>query len=109
MQRQAVADGTIDESHVAGAGISVYVFVYNGKEWMYEHGKKLVKEAASEAGAYGHAPDGRLIKLGPDKYGLLFEGGDMHQGYTNDYAFIISISESSIATKAAMTIPALTL
>jgi hypothetical protein len=48
------------------------------------------------AGAHGWAPAGRLARLGDDKFGLWFEGGDIHQGYTNDYAIALALSESAI-------------
>src|SRR5262249_51743534 len=55
IQRQAIFDGEIVESHAAMAEISVYVFTYNGKEWVFEKGKQKV----TEAGTNGNAPDGR--------------------------------------------------
>ena len=88
IQRQQILDGVVEQSHATGAMISVYIFAYNGKQWIFEKGKKEVVES----GAHGEAPGGSLIRLGKDKYGLLFNGGDVHQGYTNDYAFIISLS-----------------
>ncbi|MFZ6746566.1 hypothetical protein ACO0LC_25310 [Undibacterium sp. JH2W] len=89
IQRQQILDGVVEVSHATSAMISVYVFTYDGKQWVFEKGKKEV----TAAGAHGEAPGGSLIRLGQDKYGLLFEGGDVHQGYTNDYAFIISLSD----------------
>ncbi|PXX40364.1 hypothetical protein [Undibacterium pigrum] len=89
IQRQQILDGVVEQSHATGAMISVYIFAYNGKQWVFEKGKKEVVES----GAHGEAPGGSLIRLGQDKYGLLFAGGDVHQGFTNDYAFIISLSE----------------
>ncbi|WP_423019502.1 hypothetical protein [Undibacterium sp. Di27W] len=90
MQRQQLLEGAAINSHATSAMISVYIFAYDGKQWIFEKGKKEV----TEAGAFGEAPGGRLIRLGQDKYGLLFSGGDVHQGYTNDYAFIISLSDA---------------
>ncbi len=88
IQRQTILNGEVVDSHATAAGISVYVFAFNGKEYVFEKGKQTV----TEAGAHGSAPGGTLIKIGRDKYGLLFEGGDIHQGFTNDYTFIISLS-----------------
>lgn len=90
IQRQKIFDGEVVDSHAAEAEISVYIFAYNGKEWVFEKGQQRV----TKAGAHGSAPDGRLIRIGRDQYGLLFEGGDIHQGITNDYAFIISLGEA---------------
>ncbi|MFZ6677341.1 hypothetical protein [Undibacterium sp. Tian12W] len=89
VQRQQVLGGVVEESHATAPVVSVYVFAYNGKQWLFEKGKKEV----AAYGANGMAPMASLIRLGQDKFGLLFEGGDMHQGYTNDYAFIVSLSD----------------
>ncbi|MFZ6656621.1 hypothetical protein [Undibacterium sp. TJN19] len=89
LQRQQMFEGVVEESHATAAVISVYVFAFNGQQWVFEKGKKEV----TEAGAHGNAPGGKLIRLGQDRYGLLFKGGDIHQGYTNDYAFVISLSD----------------
>jgi hypothetical protein len=91
-----VVNGEIQESHANGATISVYVFTHQDGAWVFEKGKREV----IESGANGRAPDGRLIRLGDAKYGLLFQGGDMQQGYTNDYAFIIGVSDQEIAPVA---------
>jgi hypothetical protein len=76
--------------HACTAIISVYVFMYNGSEWVFENGKKEV----TDAGAWGEAPGCELIKIGDRKYGILFEGSYSGQGTTDYNAFIIAISES---------------
>lgn len=90
VQRQQILDGVVEESHATAAQISVYIFAHDGRQWVFEKGKKEV----ATAGSHGSAPGSRLIRLGQDKYGLLFEGGDVHQGYTNDYAFLIALSDT---------------
>lgn len=90
VQRQQILDGAVEESHATAPLVSVYIFAFNGKQWVFEKGKKEV----AAYGANGVAPMASLIRLGQDKFGLLFEGGDMHQGYTNDYAFIVSLSDA---------------
>ena len=89
LQRQDILEGEVVESHATAPVISVYIFAHDGKQWVFEKGKKEV----TSAGSHGSAPGSKLIRLGQDKYGLLFEGGDVHQGYTNDYAFLISLSD----------------
>ncbi|MDC8757196.1 hypothetical protein [Janthinobacterium fluminis] len=89
IQRQMILDGgEVAESHIQQADISVYVFALKNNAWVFEKGKQVV----ATAGAHGQAPDGKLVRIGDGKFGLLFEGGDVHQGYTNDYAFLIDIS-----------------
>jgi hypothetical protein len=93
IQRQTVmAGGEVVDSHATTAEISVYVFAREGPEWVFEKGKQVV----AAAGAHGNAPNGRLLRIGDGKFGLLFEGGDVHQGYTNDYAILIDISAPTV-------------
>lgn len=92
IQRQMLENGEPYMSHATAPIISVYVFKHDGSRWVFEKGKREV----SNAGAHGFAPGGKLVKLGREKYGLWFEGGDIHQGYTNDYAFIIALSDSKV-------------
>lgn len=93
VQIQSVREGEVDESHVSAAEVSVYVFGFNGSNWVFEKGKKSV----IKTGAYGKAPGNRLIRIGDAKFGLLFEGGDVHQGYFDQYASMISLGEPKIA------------
>src|SRR5262249_8859084 len=88
-QLQALQDGRAGGAHAEGADVSVYVFHRVGGEWGFEKGKKAV----TNIGAYGEAPGGQLVLLGPERHGLLFQGGDMHQGYGNSYAVLLSLSE----------------
>ena len=94
VQRQQMLEETGEPviSHAQSAIISVYVFKYNGSRWVFEKGKMEV----SDAGSYGSAPDGKLVKLGPEKYGLWFEGSYTGQGYSNDFAFIINLSAKKV-------------
>lgn len=93
LQRQMLeSTGESVMSHGQQAIISVYVFKFDGTSWVFEKGKMN----ATEAGTHGHAPGGRLAKIGPEKYGLIFEGGWTGQGYDISYAFIINLSEQTI-------------
>lgn len=93
VQRQQLNEnGEPVMSHATGAIIWVYLFRHDGSRWVFEKGKK----EALYAGAHGHAPGGRLMRLGPGKHGLWFKGGDVHQGYTEDYAFVVPLSEANI-------------
>lgn len=92
VQRQLIIDGAVQDSHATGATISVYVFRLDGTDWILEKGD----DSVAEAGAHGQAPDAKLIRIGDKKYGLLFEGGDVHQGYTHDYMLLVSLSEAAI-------------
>ena len=92
VQRQIVEGGEVEDAHAAPAEISVYVFSFNGNEWLFEKGEpKVIK-----AGSFGIAPKGQLVRIGDEKFGLLFEGDDMHHGYKNEYKFLVAISEPTI-------------
>ncbi len=92
VQRQMVSDGEVVASHAQQATISVYIFTQKGRRWYFEKGNKEV----TEIGAYGEAPERRLIKLGDDKYGILFNGGYANMGQVISYATLIGLSDKSI-------------
>jgi len=98
VQRQSIYEGEIEISHATGAVVSVYVFKHAGGVWQFEKGAK----EALEAGANGNAPGAELIKLGDDKFGLWFQGGDIHQGYIDAYAYIVTLSTPKIAKVAEL-------
>ena len=79
VQRQIIVENEVAWSHATSAVVSVYVFKRAGARWQFEKGAK----EALDAGAKGNAAGAELIKLGDDRFGLWFEGGDIHQGYTN--------------------------
>lgn len=86
--------GSIIGGHPSPTAVSVYVFREQDGAFVFEKGAR----EAGWGGAYASAPAGRLVRLGPDRYGLWFEWGDSNQGYTNDDAFIVSLSEPRVST-----------
>lgn len=96
VQRQSIFESDIVSSHATSAVVSVYVFKHTAGRWQFEKGAK----EALDAGANGMAPSVELVKLGDTKFGLWFEGGDIHQGYTNAYAYIVTLSTPKIAEVA---------
>ena len=92
VQRQMIVENDVAWSHATSAVVSVYVFKRAGARWQFEKGAK----EALDAGANGNAPGAELIKLGDDRFGLWFEGGDIHQGYTNSSAFIVTLSTDQV-------------
>jgi hypothetical protein len=98
VQRQTISEGEIEISHATSAVVSVYVFKHVGSVWQFEKGAK----EALEAGANGTAPGAELIKLGDNKFGLWFQGGDIHQGYIDAYAYIVTLSTPTIAKVAEL-------
>jgi hypothetical protein len=91
-QRQQVQQGEVAFAHAEGATVAVHVFRFDGKVW------SLARTNADviTTGAHGQAPPVRLVQTGDQRHGLLFEGSDVHQGYTNGYAFLVGLSEPAI-------------
>lgn len=92
IQHQALFDGEISNGHAQTAGISIYVFQRTDGRWSIE---KRAEEALEE-GQDGEAPSVQLVKLGPQRYGLWFSSGDLHQGYSSQSALIVTLSETRI-------------
>jgi hypothetical protein len=77
---------------VQPANISIYLFKKKGDKWVFDKRR----EDVNEFGSAGTAPgDGRLIRLGDDKYGVLFEGAYGGQGYMSMYSAIIGLSDGT--------------
>lgn len=72
--------------------VSVYVFAHDGNAWVFEKGKKAVVEG----GIWGNAPRARLVRLGAERHGLLFEDGATHQGYTTSWADLVELSDAEV-------------
>lgn len=74
------------------ASISIYLFKKKGNKWVFDKRR----EDVNEFGSAGTAPGGgRLIRLGDDKYGVLFEGTYIGQGYMSMYSAIIGLSDGA--------------
>ena len=93
VQRQMLYEGEPASGHAQTAIASVYVFNHTGTRWTIERRA----EQALEAGQNGNAPLPSLVRTGPDRFGLWFVGGDMGQGYTFDYAYLVPLSDGPIA------------
>jgi hypothetical protein len=72
--------GGFDGCHGCGAGIGGGIFANVGDTWMVE--TKNISNTVDTIGAWGHAPDGQLIRIGPNKYGFLFFDYFGGQGYS---------------------------
>jgi hypothetical protein len=78
----SVAEGEkeFDGCHACGVKIGMAVFSQKESGWKLETGQKDV----GTYGAYGIPPQASLIKIGVDRYALIFSSGDMHQGVTDE-------------------------
>jgi hypothetical protein len=93
VQRQMMFEGEPATGHAQTAIVSVYVFRRTGARWSIERRE----DEALDIGARGVAPTPELIRIGRERYGLWFRGGNMGQGYTSEYAHLVTISGPLIA------------
>lgn len=72
--------------HACAPLIGGAVFTQQGDRWQLDSETRLVRRM----GGYGSAPKGKLTKIGPDRYGVVFEDGDMGQGYTHEAVWVLA-------------------
>ncbi|MEW6730764.1 MAG: hypothetical protein AB1489_05455 [Acidobacteriota bacterium] len=73
-------------SHASGGIVGGALFTKVGDAWQLDLDQKYI----DQMGGYNAAPEGNLVKIGPDKYGVLFRPGFTNQGYTVESLVIIS-------------------
>lgn len=73
------------DCHACGAHIGMAVLTERGPYWKIEAAQKVV----GQYGAYGQPPTPELVRLGPDRFGLTFSWGDMHQGIAEEGVIFI--------------------
>lgn len=90
---QSVPEQQPAGSRPEGAIIGAAVFRPEGDGW------QLVREtrAITAAGAWGQAPAGRPVVMGPTKLGIVFEGSYLNQGEQVKYGFLVEQTESGFA------------
>jgi hypothetical protein len=92
VQRQMIVDGEVVIAHAQTAVVSIYVLRRSDGRWQLERSE----EEALDDGHSGHAPAPQLVKLGPDRHGVWFGSGDVHQGYSSESAIIVTLGEPTI-------------
>lgn len=45
----------------------------------------------ADLGSWGQVPEGQLVLIGPDRYGVRFDFDDVHQGDTNDWTIFVGV------------------
>lgn len=75
------------DCHACAPVVGMAIFKKDGNNWALELEQKYV----DEIGAYGVAPEGKLIKIGDDNYGVLLESSDTGQGYTSEGVSLITV------------------
>jgi hypothetical protein len=82
------------ECHACGLLVGGAIFRRSAEGWLMESQNKYI----SVEGKYGSVESEtiRLIKVGPDRHGVLFSGADIHQGYISSYVSLLVPYEKSI-------------
>ncbi|MEK6337151.1 MAG: protein kinase [Acidobacteriota bacterium] len=74
------------DCHACAPAIGGAVFSQVGNNWQLEAENKLI----TTMGSFGGAPKGKLIKIGQDRHGAMFNAGGMGQGISEEVAVVIA-------------------
>ncbi|MBI4853388.1 MAG: hypothetical protein HY819_16465 [Acidobacteria bacterium] len=84
--------------HACAPIIGAFIFKKNTQGWELE----LKQHYVTELGSYGAPPDGKLVQIGKDNFGVLFDFGDTGQGYTTES--VVLIAKTDKAFKEILTV-----
>jgi len=88
-----------NDCHVCGIIIGGAVFSKVNNGWRLD----ALNKDITGLGAWGRGPGGELVKIGSNKYGVLFRSGDAHQGFTSEAVTIIGDVGNSIKELVTIT------
>ncbi len=74
------------DCHACAPLIGAATFSQQGDGWQLD----AVTKAISTMGSFGSGPKGKLIKIGADRYGVVFHDGGMNQGISGEAVVIIA-------------------
>ena len=80
------------DCHACAPIIGGATFSKLGEAWQLD---TLTKEV-STMGSWGSAPEGKLIKIGPERYGAVFQPGYTGQGITSESAVVIAETTENV-------------
>ncbi len=82
------------ECHACAPLIGGAVFRRSGRRWVLEADNKYI----TVTGKFGSTDREviRFAKIGPNRYGVIFQGNDVHQGYISNYVSLIVPYEKSL-------------
>ncbi len=80
------------DCHACAPIIGAATFSKQGDAWQLD---TLTKEV-STMGSWGSAPEGKLIKIGPERYGVVFQPGYTGQGITSESAVVIAETTENV-------------
>jgi hypothetical protein len=74
------------DCHACAPILGAISFIRKGDRWIIENEDKSV----AVTGSYGEPPNIQLVRLGPDKFGILFDSTYSQSGFTTSHRFILS-------------------
>jgi len=80
------------DCHACAPIIGGATFSKQGDAWQLD---TLTKEV-STMGSWGSAPEGKLIKIGPERYGVVFQPGYTGQGITSESAVVVAETTGNV-------------
>jgi serine/threonine protein kinase len=80
------------DCHACAPIIGGATFSKVGEAWQLD----TVTKEVSTMGSWGSAPEGKLIKIGPERYGVVFQPGYTGQGITSESAVVIAETTDSV-------------
>ena len=80
------------DCHACAPIVGGATFSKQGEAWQLD---TLTKEV-STMGSWGSAPEGKLIKIGPERYGVVFQPGYTGQGVTSESAVVIAETTGNV-------------
>ncbi len=79
-------------AHMSGGLVGM--FVYSGPD---SSPRVIAQEPKKELGAYGDYPEGKFVRLGPDRYGWQFSNGFTGQGYTDGWLNFYTLQKNGMS------------
>jgi serine/threonine protein kinase len=80
------------DCHACAPIIGGATFSKQGDAWQLD----TVTKEVSTMGSWGSAPEGKLIKIGPERYGVVFQPGYTGQGITSESAVVIAETTENV-------------
>ena len=80
------------DCHACAPIIGGATFSKQGDAWQLD----TVTKEVSTMGSWGSAPEGKLIKIGPERYGVVFQPGYTGQGITSESAVVIAETTGNV-------------
>jgi len=86
------------ECHACSPVLGGAVFSNEGNIWQIEASERLIMRM----GEFGQAPDPELVKIGPDKHGVLFRARYTNQGFSVEETVLIGKVDQSLGVMLSL-------